>query len=132
MLSFVILYVIRPNVSVLNAIMLNVVAPSHCLFRFPAGARSEQTWEKIVRDIFAIFFISQLAWKHSVFCNFKMCWQRQIITLLKIFWSKFTSQNLQLSLSVILSLKRQTYSIKYTICISNEEQYVQLYWKITQ
>jgi hypothetical protein len=73
-----------------------------------------------------------LAWKHSVFCNFKMCWQRQIITLLKIVWSKFTSQNLQLSLSVILSLKRQTYSIKYTICISNEEQYVQLYWKITQ
>ena len=44
----------------------------------------------------------------------------------KIFWSKFTSQNLLLSFSVVLSLKERTYSVMYTTCISNEEQYLKV------
>jgi hypothetical protein len=41
--------------------------------------KRRRRYQKIVRDIFAIFFIGQLAWKHSVFCYFKKCHQCQII-----------------------------------------------------
>jgi len=50
---------------------------------------------------------------------------------LKEFWSKFTLQNLLFLLSVVLSLRERTYSVKYTTCISNEEQYYRNKWRHT-